>query len=356
MKKTNKEKHFIPGLRLGELFYQEIIRPILVKDFPRLKYSAGLLGEGSEILGYDTIQSTDHCWGPRTMLFLTDDDYRKVNKNILKTLVVKIPAEFKGYSTKMNCPVKNTIDIFTIKSFFDKYLKVDPYKNLEVADWLSFPSQKLLEVNSGQIYYDGLGLGEIIKKFSYYPYDIWLYILSCQWTKISQEEAFVGRTGDVDDELGSRIVATRLVRELMRMCFLMEKKYAPYTKWFGTAFKELHICKKLLPIFSNVLSAQSWKEREKWLSNAYTIVARYHNSLKITEPLPTKVSKYHKRPYLVIHADQFAEAIKKQIRCKNTKDIKTNIGSVDQFVDSTDALSYPEVFHKLKIWGNSKKG
>ncbi len=86
---TNK---FIPGLQLGQYFYNEIVKPALAKNFPDLKYSAGLVGEGSEILGYDTPQSTDHCWGPRTMLFLSDEDYEKSAKKILETLTAAIPC------------------------------------------------------------------------------------------------------------------------------------------------------------------------------------------------------------------------------------------------------------------------
>ncbi len=200
----NEEKQkFIPGLKLGGLFYKEVIGPILAADFPELKYSAALIGEGSEILGYDTPQSTDHCWGPRTMLFLSNEDYEKIGKKVLETLRVKLPTKFMGYPTKMDCPVKDTINIFTIQNFFEKHLTIDPTKELVISDWLIFPSQKLLEITSGEIFHDDLGLSEIREKFSYYPHDIWLYILSCQWAKISQEEAFVGRCGDVGDELGS---------------------------------------------------------------------------------------------------------------------------------------------------------
>jgi hypothetical protein len=49
----------------------------------------------------------------------------------------------------------------------------------------------------------------------------------------------MARCGDVGDELGSRLVAARLIEELMRLCFLMEKQYWPYAKWFGTAFSKL---------------------------------------------------------------------------------------------------------------------
>jgi hypothetical protein len=343
---------FIPGLKLGELFYKEVIGPILKADFPELKYSAALIGEGSEILGYDTRQSIDHCWGPRTILFLSNEDYEKIGKKVLEVLKEKLAPEFMGYSTKMDCPVKDTINIFTIQSFFEKHLTIDPTKELETSDWLIFPSQKLLEITSGEVFHDDLGLSEVREKFSYYPNDIWLYILSCQWTKVSQEEAFVGRCGDVGDELGSQIVAARIVRELMKLCFLLEKKYVPYSKWFGTAFSELESAKKLSPILTKVLLAENWQEREKWLSEAYKIVAELHNSQKITEPLPTKVSSYYDRPYLVIHADKFAEATKEKIESEEVKSIKINIGSIDQFMDSTDVLSYPQIFKKLKIWSD----
>jgi len=343
-------KKFIPGLKLGELFYNEIVRPILRMDFPGLKHAAALIGEGSEILGYDDPQSADHCWGPRAMLFLSNEDYRILGKKVLRALMAKIPAEFMGYPTKMDCPARNTIDIFTVRNFYEKHLSIDPSKKLRVSDWLIFPSQKLLEITSGAIYHDDIGLGKTRDKFSYYPNDVWLYILSCQWRRISQEEAFVGRCGAVGDELGSRIVAGRIVRDLMKLCFLLEKKYIPYSKWFGTAFSELAAAKALSPILNKILRSGAWKEREKWLSEAYSKAAQLHNSQKITKPLPAKVSKYHNRPYLVIHADKFADAVRSKIKDEKVRCIKTYIGSVDQFADSTDILSFPQNFKKLRIW------
>ena len=341
---------FIPGLKLGGLFYKEIISPILKVNFPGLKHSAALIGEGSEILGYDNAQSTDHCWGPRIMLFVSETHYKELSKKVLKVLMKKLPKTFMGYSTKMDCPVKNTIDIFTIQNFFKKHLTIDPFKNIDVYDWLMFPSQKLLEVTSGKIYHDDLGLAAVLKKFSYYPKDIWLYILSCQWTKISQEETFVGRCGDVGDDLGSQIVAARIVRELMKLSFILEKRYVPYSKWFGTDFARLQLAHDLSPILRNVLVSESWKDREKWLSKALAKVAAMHNALKITKAMPTKVSHFYDRPYLVMHAEKFAEEVRRQITNKEVKSIKTNIGSVDQFTDSTDVLSDPIIFKKLKIW------
>ena len=64
-------------------------------------------------------------------------------------------------------------------------------------------------------------------------------MLAAQWTWVAQEEAFVGRAVEVGDELGSRVMAARVVRELMRLCFLLERAYAPYSKWLGSAFARL---------------------------------------------------------------------------------------------------------------------
>ena len=66
---------FIPSLALSSAFYTEIVAPILADAYPRLRYSAALIGYGSEVLGYDTARSTDHEWGPRLPLFVSDDDY-----------------------------------------------------------------------------------------------------------------------------------------------------------------------------------------------------------------------------------------------------------------------------------------
>lgn len=344
-------KKFIPGLRLSELYFQKEIKPILEKSFSNLKYSAALFGWGSETLGYDTPRSADHHWGPRLLIFLKEEDL-VLKEKISEALSNNLPYEFMGYSTNFSKPAPNgvriqekissgpvnhMIDIFTIKSFFELRLNFDPYQNIEVKDWLIFPQQKLLELTSGKVYFDGLGnLNEIRKKFEHYPHDIWLYLLSCQWNKIAQKEAFVGRCGETGDELGSQIIVSRLVQEIMELCFLMEKKYIPYSKWFGTAFSKLKCSKKLSPIFNKVLLSKNWKEREKWLSLAYEFIAKKHNSLKITQKLSTKVTYYFDRPYFVINADKFSATIKNYIKSEEIKNIKNDIGSIDQFTDNTD--------------------
>jgi hypothetical protein len=354
---------FIPGLRLCELFYQKEIRPILEKEFPRLRYSAALIGWGSEVLGFDTPLSRDHHWGPRTLLFLDTSDYLRCKDKISEILSDKLPYEFLGYSTNFSepapnhvrhpvkikrGPVNHMVQIFTLQSFFQARLGFDPLKKIRVMDWLTVPQQRLLEVVRGAVYYDGLGkLHAIREKLKFYPHDVWLYLMAPQWTRISQEEAFVGRTGDVGDELGSAILAARMVHEIMKLAFLIEKEYAPYSKWRGTAFGRLKIGAGLSPVLQDVLHAKTWKAREKKLAQAYSILATHHNALKITAPLPSKVTNYYNRPYLVIHGDAFASAIREAIKDEEVKRLPPNIGSIDQFIDSHELLQQLSALRRL---------
>jgi hypothetical protein len=350
---------FIRGLELSDLFYREAVRPILAQRFPDLRYSAALMGAGSEVLSFDTPQSMDHGWGPRLMLFLGEADYETHRDQIDQALRQELPGDIHGYPTNFGThedgttvmaatesgPTNHGVVFLTAQGFFRAALNFDPTGSIQAADWVSVPEYRLLMLTSGCVFHDGLGQLEPIRtRLHYYPDDVWLYLLAAQWRRIAQEEAFMGRCGQVGDDLGSRLIAARLVRDLMRLCFLMERRYAPYIKWFGSAFAQLPCAGDLAPIFTCALQADSWEERQTHLATAFESVAKMHNALGLTEPLTTKVSPFWKRPFLVIHADRFVDAIRAAIKSEEVLALPEHLGSIDQFVDSTDALEYADRF------------
>src|SRR5262245_32575971 len=90
---------FIPGLELNELFYHEGIAPLLKLNFQNLQYSAALIGWGSDVLGYDDPQSTDHNWGLRFQIFLSKEDKEKYSQLINNAFDEQLPAEFHSQPT-----------------------------------------------------------------------------------------------------------------------------------------------------------------------------------------------------------------------------------------------------------------
>ncbi len=361
---------FIPGLQLSRYFYDEAVHPLLDAEFPGLPHTAALIGSGSEILGFDTPMSTDHHWGPRLILFLAEKDFLNQQAKIDDLLRNKLPKQVHGYSTHFtppnpddhgtrlpelieSGPVNHMVYIKTLTQFFKESLDIELNTDWEPADWLTFPSQRLRALTQGAVYHDDLGLGQIRQRLAYYPHDVWLYLLASGWARIGQEEPFVGRTGYVGDDIGSQIITARLSRDVMRLCFLMERQYAPYPKWFGTAFARLKCAESLTPLLRSAMLGGDWHERENSLSPIYEKLAEMHNALGITAALPTKVSPFHGRPFQVIHGEVFSGAIKAAIQDEAVKRISTDIGSIDQFSDSTDLLENIALRQRLKALYNA---
>lgn|SRR3989338_470591 len=342
---------FIGGLKISESFFHEQAEPILAKNFPALKYSAALIGSGSEVLGVDTSISTDHDWRPRFFIFLDDQDFLLLGKDVEKCLRKNLPDTYKDFKTKIQTEKAGDLRskfVYTNKTFLKKYLGRELIENLSCLDWLTFDEHRLLGLTSGKVFRDDSGqLTALREKFVHYPLDVWRYQIASEWMKIAEEEAFVGRAGEVGDELGSKIIATRIVQSLMRLCFLFEKRYAPYSKWFGTGFTKLSAASQLVPMFQNVLDAKVWREREQALSVAYEKMVELLNALKLTPALPTKVKNFHDRPYLVIGAGEIASAIQATIQDDKLKKVPL-IGSLNQFSDSVVLIENDRLRNKLK--------
>src|SRR5438552_2306768 len=156
---------FIPGLRLSELFYHEAVGPILASSFPTLQYSCALLGSGSEVLGLDTPQSTDHHWGPRLQIFVSVDDYAAHAASMNQALSKQLPHRFRDYPTNFGPPdntgvrllkdigpgpVSHRVEIYTIESIFVIYIGVNQYVVVSIIDRKIVQYQFVLPGRSGR--------------------------------------------------------------------------------------------------------------------------------------------------------------------------------------------------------------
>ncbi|MER7057534.1 MULTISPECIES: DUF4037 domain-containing protein [unclassified Streptomyces] len=347
---------FVPGLELSRRFYREAVRPLLDEAVPGIVHSAARLGGGSEVLGFDTVRSTDHEWGPRLQLFLHPKDVTRHGTAIKKLLSARLPKTFLGYPTHFAAtaeagiqimqatdgPVHHRVDITDPATWFTAQLGFDPGRDVTALDWLATPTQRLAEVTASAVFHDGLDrLGPARARLAWYPHDLWLHLLACQWQRIAREEAFVGRCGEVGDELGSAVVAARLVRDLMRLCLLMDRRYPPYSKWLGSAFARTPHAAVLTPVLTAALAATDWHTREHHLARAYETLAAAHNRLGLAERVDPTTRPYHSRPFKVLHAERFSAVLTARITDPTVRALPLT-GSVDQFADSTDALSNPQ--------------
>ncbi len=355
-------RSFVPGLELSRHFYVEAVVPLLAKYYPRLIHSAGRLDSGSDVLGFDTERSMDHWWGPRVTIFLREQDYSDALRDELtRMLGNELPLHVHGYPTHMRVehaatgtvymedgdgverPINHMCYVGTTRQFLRQYLGIGHLLDEPPtpAEWLALPEQHLRTIRSGGVWHDGTGeLTPVRARLHWYPDQVWRYLLRAEWRRIEQEEAFPGRAAEVGDELGSRVVAARLVRELMHLMFLIEREYLPYSKWLGTGFSRLRCAAELEPVLLRALAATSWPERERALSQALELVAVHFNELRLCEAVSAKVSPFYGRPFQVIHGDRFASALEATIVDEDVKRLPRFLGNTTQWVDSTDVLAY----------------
>lgn len=336
------DPEFVPGLKLAQLFYEEGVRPLLAGH----THAAARFGAGSDVLGFDSERSTDHGWGPRLQLFVAADEIEPLRER----LDVELPETFRGWPVRFgwdDVAVRHHVEVATLEAWWTKQLGFDPQVEIGIRAWLSTPQQLLLEATSGAVFADpGGALAAIRERLAWYPHAVWLYLMASQWRRIAQEEAFVGRTAEARDELGSRILTARLVRDVVRLAFLQERRYAPYAKWLGTAFCTPTVADELAPHLDAALGASEYSRREAALCRAYECVARRHNALGITEPVDPTARPFHSRPYLVIGGDRFADACRGRIGDPWLAE-QPLVGGIDQLSDSTDVLSYPQRARRL---------
>jgi len=332
----------VSGLVLANHFYQRVVRPLLT-DRP---HSAALLGDGSEVLGFDDDVSTDHDFGPRVQIFVANDD----DAAAVTALLIGLPATFEEFPVAFP-DGSHGVEVTTVQAYFTFRLGVDPAYGLSVADWLLTPTQILASLTAGAVFHDpDDALSRRREALRWYPDDVWRYVLAAAWLRIEQEDAFVGRTGGLGDDLGSRIVAARLTRDLVRLAFLVRRRWAPYSKWLGRAFADLPPATDLSGHLASALAAGDWREREASLCAAASILAAATNELGLCEPVDVGPRRFHTRDIRVIGAERFTTALTDAITDRDVRAILTRLGcrpgtrlgnlpgSVDQAVDSADVL------------------
>ena len=344
----------LQGLELSRRFHAEVVAPWLAAALPGLRHAAALNGAGSEVLGFDDAMSRDHDWGPRLLLFVSEADFATHAEWLLASFADAIPPTFLGTPTafagRSRPPLegpgargdaRHGLEVWTLRAQLGELLALAPDEPRVDLDWLGLAEQRLLAFTSGAVFRDDDGrLTAARTRLAQPPRDVRLYKLACQWRRIAEEQAFVGRTGLAGDDLGSRVIVARLARDVIRLAFLVEGRYAPYPKWLGTAFARLPCAVSLAPMLAQALDATDWPAREAALAEAYFFVARLHQARGLPGAFEPTLGSFHDRPFSVINADAIGAAIRSEINDPALRALPV-IGTLDQVTDATPLIEAP---------------
>jgi hypothetical protein len=279
-------------------------------------------------------------------------------------LASELPPSFAGFPTHFGPtdepgtarlaevtggPVAHRVRMRVLGDYLRERIGVDPLEGFKAASWLTTPTQRLLELTRGEVFSDPIGdLTRVRELLAWYPHDIWLFAMAGHWQRIAEYEHFVGRAGSRGDELGSRWITASLVRDLMRLAFLQERRYPPYAKWLGTAYATLG--RREQRALEAALAAPDWQTREDALVSAYEDVARSHNELHVTEPVDPTVRQFWGRPFRVLFADRFVHALLEAIDDPELRAAEHPPGAIDAVSDNTVFRSRPHLWRRLGLY------
>ena len=250
----------IKGLELSERFYKEYGEPMIKNEFPHLldKIAVGLVGAGSECLGYDDDISTDHDFEAGFCILLPDEEtVDRRSAFLLERAYSKLPREFMGYKRSLISPVGgNRHGVIRIGELLKAKTGTEDGE-LELFDWFYVPEQSLIEATNGKIFYDGLGkMTEVREKLSYLPDDVRLKKLAGELLIMGQSGQYNYQRCAVRGEFGAaQLTLSEFVKASIHACLLLGKKYMPYYKWSFRALRELpefsHLAEPLTYLISS---------------------------------------------------------------------------------------------------------
>ncbi len=322
----------IQGVELSRRFFAEVVEPWLARAFPGLAHAAALIGPGSEVLGFDDAMSADHDWGARVLIFVAEAG---LADRIADGFAAGGPQAFLGAPV-----IRGGVEVWTLEAYVRATLGLEPEEPRDNLAWLGLAEQRLLAFTAGAVFRDDdRRLTALRARLAAPPRDVSLYKLAGQWRRIAEEQPFVGRAGLRGDELGSRIIAARLARDAMRLAFQIEGRYAPYPKWFGSAFAQLPCAVGLTPLLERALAAQDWKRREAVLAETFAALARLQLA-RGWPGAPSALGLFHDRPFTVINADAIIAALRAEIADPALRALPV-IGALDQVTDATPVIEAP---------------
>ncbi len=231
------------GLEISREFYDQYGRQMLEESFSEFcdRIAVGLVGDGSECLGFDDEISRDHDFDAGFCLWITEEDYKNFGFR-LERAYSKLPREFMGLKRMTLSPVGgNRHGVITIESFYTKYLGA-PNAPDTSERWLYTPSASLAAASNGEVFSDRLGVFSAVREslLSGYPEDI-------RRKKLAAHTVFMAQAGQYNytrcvrrGETGAAQLAVfEFVRHAISAIYLLNNKYEPFYKWAYRGLREL---------------------------------------------------------------------------------------------------------------------
>ena len=251
----------LPGMEIARLYYESYGRSMLEEKYSDYadRIAVGLVGEGSECLGFDDETSWDHDFGPGFCMWLTGDDYEKIGA-ALQADYNALPKELPGIPARKTMETgSGRVGVFCMDDFFRKYVGVpDVPERGQQSFWLKVSREALRTVTNGEVFADPLGeFTARRRRFSRYPEAVRLQKLALRLGEMAQTGQYnYPRMVKRDDKGASFMCLAGFVEAAVDGAYLLNDIYPPFYKWKFRGMEEFRCLGTLGVLIEELLETQ----------------------------------------------------------------------------------------------------
>ena len=266
------------GIELCKAYYEAYGIPMLSEQFSDVidRIAVGLVGEGSECLGYDDEISQDHDFEPGFCLWITKEDEREFGFK-LERAYAKLPKEFMGFTRAPLSPVGgNRHGVLVIDDFYKKFLGT-PNVPETYDQWFSIPAATLRTVVSGDIWKDDLGVFSSVRNVlkQGYPEDVRLKKLAAHTIMMNQAgQHNLGRCLARDEMGSAQLCIAEFIRHAISAIYLLNNVYEPFYKWAYRGIRELPLLWELESALTSLPSSENPEALVEEIAHAFAAAYR----------------------------------------------------------------------------------
>lgn len=244
-------------MELSERFFDSV-REDFTRRFPDVSKRAavGLAGEGSECFGFDDELSKDHDFGPRFVIWVSDDDYSSFGEEIQRWYD-QLPNTYEGIRAALKTPEGRSREgVMTRRSFFRRYTGFDegPETN---AEWMSVPESYLSVVTNGKVFTDPDGEFSRIRERlqGFYPEDVRLKKIAARAAEMAQSGQYnYPRCVRRGESVAAFSALAKFAESSISMIYLLNRKYMPFYKWAHRGMEQLEILPESRQLLAELVS------------------------------------------------------------------------------------------------------
>ncbi len=254
------------GMELSRRYFEEYGKQMIDTQLAQYRQylAVGLVGEGSECLGFDDAFSTDHDFGPAFCIWVPEQIYSSAGAEIQRAYD-SLPASYQRYARITSTQGGGRVGALSLEGFYRKFtgLSQAPKDNME---WFRIPERFLATVTSGEVFADYLGtftqIRSVLKTF--YPEDVLKKKLAARCAVMAQAGQYnYGRCMKRGDSQAAYLACSEFIKTAMSAIYLLNETYMPYYKWIFRGAEHFRILKTSVDLLAEMTSITDLQENSR---------------------------------------------------------------------------------------------